>query len=164
MKKRALLVGLAFLLVSCSTTAPLQVLFIRNGVLQYYLPEAETTIPGFSLSLDLNFRDDPELESPVTVNYSLRSLPGRPKIPTDQFFLTEKGTRIALESNGILYQLPGKGLTRMTTAMSREKLETLLDERAARFVVELPEAKSVSFPIPNGMKQNLESLRENVLR
>ena len=49
-------------LASCATSPYMQVMYIREGVLQYYISTADSVSAPYTLSVDITFRDDPKLE------------------------------------------------------------------------------------------------------
>ncbi|MDA8409818.1 MAG: hypothetical protein M0001_05430 [Treponema sp.] len=162
-KTRTMLAFLAAaLLSSCTTTMPMQTLFVREGVLQYYIPESSSRTAGYKLDIDLTFRDDPDVEPPVTINYSLHYPPRDSSIPAHQYFLTRSGARIATGKSTLLYRERSRSTVRISTVMSRIALKELLSTPLSAFVVELGDSRTLAFPLPGHFSRELRHLSEDI--
>ena len=100
--KILLLFFLVLNIASCMNVSRMDVYYISQGVLQYYLRPSEMTGDKGNLSIDFTFRNHNKPEDNAICNFSLFSDNYFNKIVTNAFFYLDKSDKIDLKEVNIL--------------------------------------------------------------
>lgn len=137
----------------------MQILYIREGVQQYYIPEISVAGEQGRISLGITYRNDPDLPEPCTVNFTLAARSQALAVPVAFAFVTRTGFRIEAAKPSILYLDRGKKIARMSAKLGRESMRLILREKAQSINIGLEGGTTLTFAVPGRLAKDFEALQ-----
>ena len=125
-----------FIFAACSTAPSVVSYFVSTGVMQYFLPPTDWTVPRSKTKavLDITYRTG--TDTPATVNISFFGERSIPRNITSISF-NGRGIEYPLENIAILYPEPRKRELRITAEGNRDTFISLLEAEPITLIAEI---------------------------